>query len=343
VTERELARMLAAMSQGGDTTDELGEGAARAPWIRAAILAGQPFHVREQNPLVHNLKNLSALAVLVGVLVLTAYIGTRVSSLLYAPLAGLSFGLVYFGLFVLVVHEASHDMFLVTKNRALRTFLNRAFGWAVSLVFATHYVKHWEEGHLEHHVRPLEPRDPQKANTLTGPTLLLRVLGCVLVPGFFLVDRTVLRKRSEGEMPTKSSAVIVAFVFIWIALLTLLAITLGGNVALGAYLGLQVLAGLNHIKGSLEHGGALGEEPDPFLRSRSTFFPGRTLLMPFNITLHFEHHLNYRVPWYALMRYHRALRGIVPPELHAHAWNHSPLSQLSGDGAGLARPQFDAS
>ncbi len=316
---------------------------ARAPWIREAILAGQVFQVREQSSLAHNAKNLAALSVLVAMLVLTTYLGAKVTSFLYVPLAAFSFGLVYFGLFVLVVHEASHGMFLVTEDLALRSFLNRTFGWVVSLAFATHYVKHWEQGHIEHHARPLEDRDPQKANTLTGSTLLFRVLGCVFVPGFFLVDRTLLRKRTEGEMATKSGAVIVAFVVFWIALATLLTVTHGGHVALAAYLGMQVLAGLNHVKGALEHGGALGDEPEPYLRSRSTFFAGRALLMPFNITLHFEHHLNHRVPWYALVEYHRVLRSIVPAELHAHAWNYRPISQLRGDHFGsMAASRSDA-
>jgi fatty acid desaturase len=323
-------------------SEELSAAEGRAPWVREAILAGQAFHVREQDPLAHNLKNLGALTTLIASVVATAYLGTRTASPLYVPLAAFSFGLAYFGFFVLVVHEASHDMLFVTESRSLRTFLNRALGWSVSVVFATHYIKHWEEGHHEHHVRPLEPRDPQKANTLTGWPLLSRVIGCVFVPGFFFLDRTILRKRSEGEMPSKSGKVIVLFVLFWIALLTWLTFTLGGEVALAAFFGLQVLAGLNHLKGSLEHGGSLRDEPDPYLRSRSTFFPGRTLLMPFNITLHFEHHLNYRVPWYALVKYHRALTSIVPPELHAHAWNHRPLAQLRGERATRAS-QSDAS
>ena len=323
-----------------DPVEGTSEGgtASTPPWVREAILAGQPFHIREQDPLAHNLKNLGALGLLLAILALTAGLGTRLEAPLYVPLAALVFGLVYFGLFVLVVHEASHDMFIVTGRRELGRRLNRAFGWVVAFVFATHYVKHWEVGHHEHHVRPLEPRDPQKANTLTGAPLLLRVLGCVFVPGFFLLDRTALRVRSEGEMSTKSGAVIRGFVAFWVALLAILTWTLGARVALAAFLGMQVLAGLNHIKGALEHGGPLRDARDPYLRSRSTLFPGRALLMPFNITLHFEHHLNYRVPWYALVEYHRALRELVPPELHAHAWNHHPLSQLRGDAAGL-RPE----
>ena len=100
--------------------------------------------------------------------------------------------------------------------------------------------------------------------------------------------------------------------------------------ALGMFLGIHVIVALNHIKGALEHGGALGDHPNPFLRSRTTFFAGRWLVMPLNITLHFEHHLNYRVPWYSLPSYHQELIHIVPAELADSVWNHRPLSQLSG-------------
>lgn len=38
--------------------------------------------------------------------------------------------------------------------------------------------------------------------------------------------------------------------------------------------------------------------------------------MPLNISLHFEHHLNYCVPWYDLMKYHQQLQVIVPDEFY---------------------------
>lgn len=315
--------------------DEVCDAEGRPSWLREAILAGQRFHIRTKVPARHNAINLGAFSALLGLLVVIAWAGTRAPALVYVPLGAVAFGLTYFAIFVLVVHEASHGMFLLSEDRVRRARLNRVFGWAVSLVFATHYVEHWEKGHHEHHVRPLEPRDPQGHNTLTGATLLVRGLACVLVPGFFIIDRTVLRKKPAGARSPSTGGVIVAFVAFWAALLTALATTLGGAVALAAYGGIQVLAGLNHVKGALEHGGALRDEPDPLLRSRSTFFPGRAILMPFNISLHFEHHLNYGVPWYDLVRYHEAILPIVPRALHASVFNRRPLAQLRGALGGV--------
>jgi len=311
----------------------------RAPWIREAILAGQRRHIRTKNPWLHNAINLGALGLLSSLLVVIAWAGTVVSPWLYIPLAAYAFGNTYFATFVLVVHEASHGMFVYSGNKKVRDALNRAFGWSVAVFFATHYPKHWEVGHLEHHVRPLEPTDPQGHNNLTGRKLLVTVLACVFVPGFLFLDRTVLRKkRSGGKSSGSTSSAIVGFVVVWAVALTTLTLTCGWPAAVAAFLGIHVIVGFNHIKGSLEHGGAIGHEENPYLRSRSTLFFGRFFLMPFNISLHFEHHLNYGVPWYELVRYHRDLRDIVPEHILKDVWNHRPLLQLAGALGGVRQP-----
>ncbi len=321
---------------------EKGTKASERPaWIREAILAGQRYHVRTKSPLLHNAINLGATTALVLLLVVIAWAGKVVHPALYVPLAAYAFGNTYFALFVLVVHEASHGMFLISKNRRARDAFNRAAGWSVAVFFATHYPKHWEVGHLEHHVRPLEPNDPQAHNTLTGKVLLRRVLACVFVPGFLFLERTVFRKKKSGGKSGSTTSAIVGFVVVWAIALTLLTSTCGWASALAAFLGIHVIVAFNHVKGSLEHGGAIGREEDPFLRSRSTFFPGRFFLMPFNISLHFEHHLNYGVPWYDLVRYHRDLRQIVPANVRRDVWNHHPLLQLAGALGGV-RPEGEA-
>ncbi len=315
---------------------EMSSGSSTEPWIREAILAGQRYHIRTKRPLVHDAINFGALALLGAGLALIAWSGSIIDPVLYLPLAPFAFGLTYFAVFVLVVHEASHGMFFISKNRRARDLVNRWAGWSVAVFFAVHYHRHWEIGHVEHHVRPLEPNDPQQHNTLTGKDLGKRLFACVFVPGFLFLERTVFRaKKTHGGKSSSSKGVIVAFAALWSTALTLLTIGLGWPVALSAFLGIHVIVGLNHLKGSLEHGGAIGHEEDAFLRSRSTFFFGRWLVMPFNITLHFEHHLNFSVPWYDLARYHRDLRAIVPPHVSADVWNHRPLAQLSGALGGV--------
>ncbi|MCB9630602.1 MAG: fatty acid desaturase [Sandaracinus sp.] len=265
-----------------------------------------------------------------------AVAGAHLPAWLFVPLAPIPLGILYFGCFVLVVHEASHDMFVVFRDRQRQKRWNRAFGWAVAVVFATHYGKHWEHGHREHHVRPLEPADPQQHNILVGRPLLVRVLCNLFVPGFLFLERTIFRTRRAGGKSTSTKGVILLFVGIWASALTLTSLTAGWPSALALFLGIHVLSALNQIKGALEHGGPIGHERDPFLRSRTTFFPLRRVLLPFHITLHFEHHLNFQVPWYDLPRYHRDLEAIVPPEVWRHVINRDVLAQLSGRLGGLS-------
>ena len=312
-----------------------------APWVKEAILAGQRYHWRTKNRLAHNARNIGALATLLAAIGALAWWGTFAHPWLYVPVAAFGFGLLYFATFVLVVHEASHEMFVLAADRALSKRLNRAFGWSVAIFFATHYGKHWERGHLEHHVRPLEPGDPQSHNVLLGRKLLTRVLCNVFIPGFLFLDRTVLRTKRPGGKSSSSKGVIVLFVLLWASVLTAAGLTLGAPVALALFLGIHVITGFNHVKGALEHGGPIGHEDDPFLRSRTTLFFGRRLLMPFHISLHFEHHLNFCVPWYDLPRYHEDLKAIVPPAVWREMVHDRPLRQLSGELGGLseaARP-----
>jgi fatty acid desaturase len=105
----------------------------------------------------------------------------------------------------------------------------------------------------------------------------------------------------------------------------------GWRLAFALAYGLQVLAALNQLKGSLEHGGEIAFDPDRLLRSRSSMVPLQRLLPMFYVTIyHFEHHLNYAVPWYDLPRYHRDVHALVPPDLRGEIFNADLLAQLAG-------------
>lgn len=315
------------------TSHDVGESRAHTEpvaWIRGAVAAGRKHHIKSKSPWRHNVLNLTVAAALLSLIASLALAGRLVPRAYYLALAPWAFGWAYFALFILVVHEASHGMFVTLRHPRWARRLNRAAGTAVAVFFATDYKKHWEVGHLAHHVRPLEPADPQRHNSLVGRPLLLRVAACLFIPGFLFVERTLLRTRKTGGASSSSRGTMIAFVVCWTTVLYLAARYVTWESALGMFLGIHVIVALNHIKGALEHGGALGDHPNPFLRSRTTFFAGRWLVMPLNITLHFEHHLNYRVPWYSLPSYHQELIHIVPAELADSVWNHRPLSQLSG-------------
>jgi fatty acid desaturase len=57
------------------------------------------------------------------------------------------------------------------------------------------------------------------------------------------------------------------------------------------------------------------EVEDPYLRSRTYFYPMRLLFSPFGINYHFEHHANFNVPWYRLRAYHQKVMKLMPEDL----------------------------
>lgn len=244
----------------------------------------------------------------------------------YGALAAAVVGWCYFGLLILVVHEASHGMFLLHERLATRRALNHVSGRVVCVPFAIDFVKHWENGHLVHHRKPLEPEDPQALNTRIGREFWLLFWSLLLVPGFAFVERFFTRRnRARGVGKGNAMRLWLMFWLIVGPLTWLYVSPLGALVALG---GLQVLSALNQLKGALEHGGPIGRHENPLLRSRSTFLPLRWLLMPFNISLHFEHHLNATVPWYALPAYHHAIVGLVPDAERSTYFSTSARSNL---------------
>lgn len=298
-------------------------------WLREAQKAGWPMLASQRRPLLHNLLNAGVLVCIVGWIGLTTALSTVLPPMAFVLFGGLAYGLAFYTCLGVVVHEASHRMFFISRSPRRAQRANRAVGWACSLPFAVHYIRHWEKGHAVHHTRPFEPDDPQAFNAATGRPLLRTLLLLVLVPGYFLAHR-LLRKRASG--PGGSSRnVMIFFALFWLALGFLTVSTLGGHVLLALIFGLQVLSALNQVKGALEHGGPLTQSPDPLLRSRNTLFTGWPLFWPFFVSLfHFEHHLLPGVPWYALPRYHRAVRAIVPAALHENIFNRALLQQLAG-------------
>lgn len=304
-----------------------------APWIKAAVIAGKPFRHRAKRPLFHNVLNLTALAGILAVFGTALALGRDAHAWPYVPLASLVFGWCYFALFVLVVHEASHGMFVLARERRVRERWNRIFGWLACLPFAIHFARHWEEGHVIHHRIPIEADDPQQYNRLTGAPLFRDLALLLFVPGYAFVHRFMTPKARARK---KSSAwTFVVFFAFWTGVVSVVWRRFSPSAAIALLLGLQVLAAYNQFKGALEHGGPIAFERSAYLRSRTSLFFGRRLLLPFNHSLHFEHHLNFTVPWYELPRYRRALLAIVPRELHDEVWNRDIWGQLAGEKGAL--------
>ena len=75
-------------------------------------------------------------------------------------------GSAFFGYFILIIHEASHNMLFLSSNGTTRKNINRKIGTMARVPFFTEYIRHWQEGHVTHHVRPCEHDDPQNPDPL---------------------------------------------------------------------------------------------------------------------------------------------------------------------------------
>lgn len=303
-------------------------------WIREAIATGNRFHYKKKDPFRHNALNLLALTILLAAIVSILLLGGVVRPLLYIPLASVALGLLYLALITLVNHEGSHGMFIISKNSERARFWNRFFGWPVGLVFAMNFDTDWEKGHIHHHLHPLEETDDPSYRMLPlGRELVKESVKMMIIPAYLLVRGRQLQhlepQANRNESDSTSSYFLATALF-WIILVALTWPTLGWAVPVAAFLGVQVLSVVEQIKLVLEHGGEIGREENRFLRARTSLGPFRQIFLPLNVSLHFEHHLNYCVPWYELPRYHRALLDIVPPQAQSYIFNHEIREQLSG-------------
>jgi len=295
----------------------------QARWIEQGIRLGNQFHYRKKNPWRHNALNLTLFGgILISVFV-TIALGKHVSSWLYIPIAATLLGILFFSLIILVVHEASHGMFVIAKNRERARLWNRFFGWMVSIPFGINYFRHWEEGHHTHHIHPVEADDPQTANLWTGGRFLREFFLMLVVPGYVFLWNPSRKYDSQRWVGP------VNLVF-WLVILTGLWQSGAWMSTVAIVFAFGVLGALNQAKGSLEHGGPIAQEENRNLRSRTSLFPLRHVFMPLNISLHFEHHLNYCVPWYDLGKYHRALKAQTPVDLQPYLFNTQVGLQLMG-------------
>jgi fatty acid desaturase len=297
----------------------------RASWLKQALAAGNEFHYLQQTPWKHNLKNGIAACALVGLYAGVIALGAVLPTWLYVPIGAFLLGCILFGFFVLVIHECSHSMFVLSKDRDKSKHLNNRIGTFVGDLLFTDYMSHWAREHVVHHLHPMESRDRQDLLRHSGRSLGLKYL-LLLVPGVVLVNnpsrqygfslkRTLLGAAFFGSIACAGWVLVHWHV--------VLAIVFGWNVA----------SGLTMTKVAQEHGSGLENEPDPYLRSRTYLYGSQKLTSPFNIHYHFEHHANFNVPWYLLPRYHQRIGKIMPAQLQPHFINRG-WKQFYGQLAG---------
>ena len=290
-------------------------------WAKATIQAGNEFHIRHQSPLRHNLINLLASSLLalsiLGPIVASAYVHW-----MWYPLLGILLGSAFFGYFILIIHEASHNMLFISADSNKRKTINRRIGTWASIPFFTEYIRHWQEGHVTHHVRPCESDDPQNPNPLYGTDLLRTIAKVWLTPfGFMPINPSAKYDKKLKRMTLGALC--------WIPVVGLVYMLNPMSLAV-LYIGYATLATLNLCKIAQEHGAGLADEPFPILRSRTYFYPLQWLFSPFNIHYHYEHHANFNVPWYLLPSYHKVVREIIPEDLRHHFIHNEYWAQMMG-------------
>lgn len=295
---------------------------SRPRWALQCAKAGKDFHIQKQAPIPHNIKNLiaalllwgTAAAIVLGLPFLPIWIGL--------PIGGILLGCCFFGHFILIIHECSHNMFLLGSSQNQTKSLNHHIGRLSAVPFFTAYVQHWEKGHVTHHIKPCEADDPQNPDPLDGKRLLYRLLSIWLIPlGFMPFNPS---RQYKGGLWR-----ILKGLLFWLPILFALA-SYSWISAAAVYIGFATLTSLNLLKIAQEHGSGLADEFDPLLRSRTYFYPLQFLFSPFNIHYHFEHHANFNVPWYLLPSYHKAIQKLVPNELKSFYFHHDYLNQMLG-------------
>jgi fatty acid desaturase len=276
-------------------------------WLRQSLAAGNEFHFVKQTPWKHNLLNLSALGAVLALFAGVMALGAVVPIWLYLPLATLILGCLIFSLFVLVIHECSHNMFLLLKNREASKRLNYIVGICTGDLLFTNFKAHWAKEHTVHHLRPMEPSDRQDGLRFSGKAWIKMVLR-MLIPGAALTINPSLQYGFSLRRFLIGSA-------FFGGLASVGAVYIHWQVAVAVLWSFNVTAVCNLHKIAQEHGSNLIEIEDPYLRSRSYFYPMRWLTSPFGINYHFEHHANFNVPWYRLRAYHLRVMELMPEDL----------------------------
>ena len=295
-----------------------------AKWMRDVVAAGGEFHWTKMDPVRHNLLNLVSASLLWGSILGLIVLGRWLWAPVYIPLGGLLIGCGLFAHYILILHECSHNMFVLMADRDRQKKLNRFIGIVAGGMMFTDYLKHWEEGHTIHHLRPCEDDDPQDKNPITGKELYGKYLRLVFIPFYFFA-------MNPSNQYGFSIVRLLGGVAFWAPIFVATWFWSGWTGLAALYIAFAFLMMLNMTKKAQEHGCGLEHEEFRILRSRTYLYPTAFFTSPFNINYHFEHHANFNVPWYKLPEYHQKLKAMVPEPLLPYYFHRDFFQQLSGN------------
>lgn len=328
-------------------------GMKQPPWIKASIALGEKFSFKGQNLILHNLYNVGLFLLIWCAIFGVWALSPRVPAWLLLPVAGLILGYLFYSLIILVSHEAAHGIFILSKDLRRARFWNKLFGWSVTIPFGIHFHEHWEKSHILHHNFPMEAQDSENCNVRTGKELVKKLAIIFFIPGYVQLRGGMTGKGSEfdcaaveGKFGAKIHWLGILSVILFWLIISIFVVWRNWEfteIFFVTFFSIQVMAVLNVARQALEHGGAISKEENPLLRTRTTLSPWRYLLAPWNLSYHFEHHLNPRVPWYALRKYSQELAEIIPKEFQTTIYNKDHVwEQLAGKMPGFPIPSYSA-
>ena len=282
--------------------------------IKKLLRWSRSLEVGKVNVFLHNFINLGALIVLLTLFYLNSLFAQINTFTFFISI--ISYGLLFFSFFILVVHEGSHLMFLVSRNIKVKRIINRVFAFPIAALSFQDYIEDWEQGHLEHHRNPIfggNRPDPQNCPSFVHDQseLKVEIKKILLVAGYaFFKQNSCVAMEKKFVMKR-----IILGISAWVTMLLINIFLFDWWLIIPQLLSSNVAMILNLVKVSMEHGGENKFQDSVALRSRSSKFFGDFILMPMNISLHFEHHLNMHVPWYHLKKFYKQTKGSNSREL----------------------------
>ena len=97
-------------------------------WLKQAISLGTDYKIDRSRLFIHNARNLISLTLLLCTIGSLLCLGVWLDPWLHILVASPFLGMAFMGLLFLVLHEGSHSMYLVSKDRKRTKKLNRLFG-----------------------------------------------------------------------------------------------------------------------------------------------------------------------------------------------------------------------
>tara|TARA_B100001175_G_C19512788_1_gene645047 strand:+ start:3799 stop:4842 length:1044 start_codon:yes stop_codon:yes gene_type:complete len=241
------------------------------------------------------------------------------------------------GAFLQLIHEAAHN--LISKNVKINNFFG---GWLTSYLIGINY-KGYTTGHHEHHKYTSTPHEPKADSEkyvivdFKDPKLYLLFLkdliGITALKIFFDYGNDKLNKQEKNSTILESlfnkSKVFIKLGLVQLVILYLFNFNIIYYFMFWVYPAMGPHMFLMRIRGIAEHGlgKKLGKKilnsnegryyTRSFLTDRNRYnvnlisFFEKLLIGSFNVNFHHEHHLNSKVPYYNLKKFHNLVHSQI--------------------------------